>query len=185
MARIYYRCPDCLIIVTLDKPHHERFFCGNCKSNRPFVFLGEVRQDKLVKIETRCPCDDRCTSAKGPNCDCQCGGANHGAGWLDIVVSISGIPAITPSDQGRKYLAAWHDFNDRVDAVTEQVKQRYGDDFNRFVNREFIANKQTWWMLRNFFESIRAARALKSAHGRVKAIEKIRESLSKSSQIAA
>lgn len=24
-------------------------------------------------------CDARCTGATGPNCDCSCGGANHGA----------------------------------------------------------------------------------------------------------
>ena len=24
-------------------------------------------------------CDARCTGATGPNCECQCGGANHGA----------------------------------------------------------------------------------------------------------
>lgn len=27
-------------------------------------------------------CDPRCTGAIGPNCSCQCGGANHGANWL-------------------------------------------------------------------------------------------------------
>lgn len=26
-------------------------------------------------------CDARCTSARGHNCECQCGGVNHGAGW--------------------------------------------------------------------------------------------------------
>lgn len=31
---------------------------------------------------TDCPCDGRCTSAKGPNCDCSCGGANHGSDYL-------------------------------------------------------------------------------------------------------
>jgi len=27
-------------------------------------------------------CDSRCMGAKGPNCDCQCGGANHGRAYL-------------------------------------------------------------------------------------------------------
>lgn len=31
---------------------------------------------------TDCPCDGRCTSAKGPNCDCSCGGKNHGGDYL-------------------------------------------------------------------------------------------------------
>jgi hypothetical protein len=27
-------------------------------------------------------CDSRCTSAKGADCECGCGGANHGSDWL-------------------------------------------------------------------------------------------------------
>ena len=29
-------------------------------------------------VETDTPCDERCTSAKGPDCNCSCNGANHG-----------------------------------------------------------------------------------------------------------
>ena len=29
-----------------------------------------------------CVCDARCTHARGPHCDCSCGGANHGAGLV-------------------------------------------------------------------------------------------------------
>ncbi len=58
---------------------------------RPFILNG-------VAVSSRCPehgvyrlrplaarfvesvaCDARCTSARGPKCDCSCGGANHGA----------------------------------------------------------------------------------------------------------
>lgn len=28
------------------------------------------------------PCDARCLYAKGPDCECSCGGANHGAGHV-------------------------------------------------------------------------------------------------------
>lgn len=28
------------------------------------------------------PCDHRCTSARGHNCECSCGGVNHGRDWL-------------------------------------------------------------------------------------------------------
>ncbi len=28
------------------------------------------------------PCDERCTNATGSDCECSCGGANHGATWL-------------------------------------------------------------------------------------------------------
>jgi hypothetical protein len=58
---------------------------------RPFILNG-------VAVSARCPdhgvyrlqllrgrvvatitCDARCTTARGPKCDCSCGGANHGA----------------------------------------------------------------------------------------------------------
>ena len=26
-------------------------------------------------------CSDKCRTAKGPSCECSCGGMNHGAGW--------------------------------------------------------------------------------------------------------
>jgi hypothetical protein len=29
-------------------------------------------------VVTECPCDARCTGAKGHTCECSCGGANHG-----------------------------------------------------------------------------------------------------------
>ncbi len=28
-------------------------------------------------------CDARCQYAKGPDCECSCSGANHGAGWIE------------------------------------------------------------------------------------------------------
>lgn len=58
---------------------------------RPFILNG-------IAVSARCPdhgvyrlqslrgrvvesvaCDARCTGARGPKCDCSCGGANHGA----------------------------------------------------------------------------------------------------------
>lgn len=39
----------------------------------------EVRVSPIRGTVTDHECDSRCTSAKGPNCECSCGGANHGA----------------------------------------------------------------------------------------------------------
>lgn len=33
----------------------------------------------IVNVDKRC--DGRCMGATGPNCECSCGGANHGASW--------------------------------------------------------------------------------------------------------
>src|SRR6266550_1112477 len=51
------RCPKCT--------------CNLPKSNRVNGHYNEAHK-----------CDARCRGAKGPNCDCQCGGENHGANYL-------------------------------------------------------------------------------------------------------
>jgi hypothetical protein len=37
-----------------------------------------MKMDVIKGFKTEHVCDARCTSAKGPNCECSCGGANHG-----------------------------------------------------------------------------------------------------------
>lgn len=43
----------------------------------PTARLADFRPYK-GPIETETPCDARCTGAKGPDCNCMCGGLNHG-----------------------------------------------------------------------------------------------------------
>lgn len=45
--------------------------CPFCGSNR-------VKQNVITGKINDTPCDGRCTSARGHNCECSCGGANHG-----------------------------------------------------------------------------------------------------------
>lgn len=41
-----------------------------------------VTENAVKGIQTDKKCDSRCTHAKGHNCECACGGANHGSGRL-------------------------------------------------------------------------------------------------------
>jgi hypothetical protein len=50
--------------------------CPECQG-RIYVKSSEVEGHLSEK-----KCDARCTGARGPHCDCSCGGTNHGAGWL-------------------------------------------------------------------------------------------------------
>ena len=45
--------------------------CGHCMTYG--VLVAHVVEDHA--------CDARCTGARGPSCDCSCGGANHGRAW--------------------------------------------------------------------------------------------------------
>lgn len=54
--------------------------------SRDFVLCphcGREMSAKLIKgIKTDHECDARCMASKGPNCECSCGGANHGKSWV-------------------------------------------------------------------------------------------------------
>jgi hypothetical protein len=59
---------------------------------------GRVMTSGQIQASTRpeVRCDARCIGARGFQCDCSCGGANHGAGWSQLgapLSSILGVPA--------------------------------------------------------------------------------------------
>lgn len=93
--RDFWRCPTCLSVWSTDDcprtPH-----CSLCEIEAEH--MGEVHRFRLRQMETYCPCDARCTNAIGPNCECSCGGTNHGKGLLLRWVDAGGIPTITPPD---------------------------------------------------------------------------------------
>ena len=45
----------------------------------PHKIMGRVYRSRLVDSAEVPPCDGRCTSARGPSCDCPCDGKNHGS----------------------------------------------------------------------------------------------------------
>lgn len=174
-GRAFYRCPDCLVIVTTEKAVPYGFFCDNCKTDlhsARFEFLGTVYQDKLVNLEDRCPCDERCTSARGPNCDCKCGGVNHGAGFDTVLVEVGGVPMATQAHKAAQNLGAWHCFNDRCEALELRAEQVFGEDFKRFLRRESINNRERYGDIYGVCAGLRKARALKSHAGRFASLDK-------------
>lgn len=48
----------------------------HCLCDRPLEFKRMHGRHSETK-----KCGARCLSATGPNCECQCGGKNHGGGW--------------------------------------------------------------------------------------------------------
>ena len=48
-----------------------------CPEHNKGLRFGELS----ARIAESVPCDRRCTHARGHNCECSCGGANHGAAW--------------------------------------------------------------------------------------------------------
>jgi len=181
-TRHFYRCNDCLSVVTVDEelPWYvdeqgigRKGKCGACDGW--IEYLGRTQRTRLVRDEDRCPCDARCTFARGPNCDCRCGGANHGSqAWVRVVVDAGGIPIVqTPHDAAGKAEQYW----DLVEAARTAVEQRY---------ERFFAMKRAGEYLRpgdfseyldgcGWYRAIGAAQKMRSHAGRNKKLARIAE----------
>jgi len=79
----FVRCCDCLAVVAVPDGEMPRRIvrdgypvCGACGGR--VESMGQVHRDRLVVVSERSVCDDRCTCARGPSCDCKCGGKHHG-----------------------------------------------------------------------------------------------------------
>lgn len=78
----YATCPTCGHTPYAETDEHGRLIYGHQPRDRYHHVMGKVgrtRAGRLLTPEERSPCDGRCTNARGPNCDCRCGGANHGS----------------------------------------------------------------------------------------------------------
>ena len=145
-SRYFIRCTDCLTIAAIDVNPGEfsiaELRCAAC--NGQIESMGRVHLDRLVHVEHRCACDSRCQSARGPHCDCSCGGKNHGSTVLvTIVHDAGGIPRVQmmKPEKARQIAREYHDAIEAVLAVTDalRARRRAGEflpraDFDRLLN---------------------------------------------------
>lgn len=95
--RWFVRCTTCLAVSAVDEhPNIGDWQCGIC--NGSFENMGRVERDRLIHEHHEAICDERCTSARGPICNCHCGGQHHGSHRVVRVVRDAGkIPTVTPN----------------------------------------------------------------------------------------
>lgn len=116
VSRHCYRCTDCLAVWFVEGKFERRMDCA-CGS--PAEYMGRVRQEVLVKTETRCACDGRCTNAFGPSCDCSCGGKNHGTG---AVVEVEYVAGAVPKAKNAPCLIRKLEFRQAVEDLTKKLE---------------------------------------------------------------
>jgi hypothetical protein len=136
-SRHFYRCGDCLSVVAVDAPRAQELAC-TCGGK--YSHLGRVSPwGSLIQTQQRCACDARCTHATGPNCDCQCGGENHGTGRLiEVITSEAGVPTVTPPDA--KALERAAEVREAVRKAREALHRKYGELFRAKADGHYIAN---------------------------------------------
>ena len=110
MANVIYNCKRCKTARRVEymegKPGYLYRVSSNgrqvpagvwikaCGGGKPTVYGGDTEVGLCVtcgrameygevagRFNPEHKCDARCTSARGHNCECQCGGENHGAAW--------------------------------------------------------------------------------------------------------
>lgn len=75
-------CPECGNTPPVEYDRQGRVQLSTWQSvySKYHTVMGKVgSKNRLMETEERCKCDARCTNARGPNCECSCGGANHGS----------------------------------------------------------------------------------------------------------
>jgi hypothetical protein len=99
MARMIYKCKNkaCKTVRTVEYPESRVISRGYGRTEREYFRMDSTGRKIVMGYEGKCACgsycdsgcvkgfvtehvcDARCTSATGFNCECQCGGKNHGA----------------------------------------------------------------------------------------------------------
>ncbi len=169
--RHFYRCIECLELTVIDGDQRYEILC-DCGAR--LDYMGHVHGDTLRIDTERSACDDRCTSATGPNCDCGCGGKNHGT---NRVVQVQIITGAVPRVAARANLAtrcaqvaAWQrailEARERADAATHGA-------ISAMQRREWIANKDLWWRATDLQKSIRKAAGYQTHKRRMAALAAI------------
>lgn len=186
--RHFFRCVECCNVFALEGPPAPRSHGWNgtrlpgalcpawirgvrcdCGGDR-LEWMGRVESDKLVRAEDRCPCDSRCTGARGPKCNCVCGGKNHGTGRVVRVTQVEGVPQIVDGglDERLAAVAAWkaarQAASDRVDADPTIAKMRAGT---------WIEDRKEWERANGLVSGLRASDRKKTLAGRMAALAKI------------
>lgn len=181
IPRNFYRCTDCLSVAAIDgKPlpmlRQDGEYCysyGRCQQcGGRIEHMGEVYRDRLIRVDLQCPCDARCTGALGPNCDCQCGGANHGSQALVTVRTDQGPIPILGIDNPKAAAQAIA-YRKLIDRFRSAWDARYGRVTRAKCQGEYLAGADFELYLNGGYKlaGLRAANELRSHAGRTRKLE--------------
>lgn len=184
VKRFFYRCADCLTVAaTMDKLPEARANwggnvptakCGACDGAIEFMGATEKSWQNYTTREVgiRPICDGKCISATGPNCECQCGGVNHGSGMVVPVYEYQGIPRLKVVDpKAADKAGIYRALLESVNAAWER-KYRWivAAKYQRYLDSsEFQTFLESGWKR----SAINVASAMRSHAGRNKKLSAI------------
>ena len=131
----------------------------------------------MHQVTVRSVCDNRCTSARGPGCECACGGKNHGSSlWVVETRDAGGIPRVTPRDGKAgairdEWRGALATFTAAFDA------SRFAGPVAAKRRGEWIADFGTYLAGERILDGQRKARHMTSQAGRLRALRELTAAL--------
>lgn len=154
----WYRCSDCLGVFTTPDTVCGKPLCGVCGGKCEFqgMTAHTVQHDAAA-------CDDRCITARGRNCECSCGGKNHGT-WRTVRITVqAGIAALGKPRDHAKLLAGVEAFRAAREAAREALDARFGDIFRLKSSGAYLSSEDFGRYLtgRDFASDVREACAAK------------------------
>lgn len=153
----YWKCKDCLSAFTVDKKIRPDI----CACGGDVYYMGAVTPDhkRFEKVGVKSACDERCTNAAGPLCNCQCGGPNHGTGKVVTFVIAEGWVVVDPFDDNSQKVA--DEFRKAVRDAKWRIIAKFGDAYQRYKQHVGFNPTENYWAMRS--ADIKLAKARKIA----------------------
>jgi len=169
MTRYYYRCSDCLSTVVLE----EKLPVVECACGGRLELLGPVTNvGRWRRVEDRPPCDGRCTGARGPKCDCSCGGKNHGTRLLVTVERDGGVARVRLPDP--EAIRRAEEYRAAIARVRQALARTFGYLYERFVAGQYVP-ETAYWFMRNVHTELQAISCLKTHTARMRRLAELAE----------
>lgn len=177
----FYRCKGCLSTVCVDRQLNDWKHdteSGNWYQPKPvcqlcderMLYQGQVNNGRVTNHHYGSPCDGRCTGAQGPDCDCQCGGANHGTGRVVKYTVDNGAAVVhtVPTAKAKKVAAEYKEALATAEAFIES-QPHYQD----YIRGHWISDKSAWWRIRGLRTQISKAASMKTHKRRMELLKEV------------
>lgn len=166
--RYCFKCADCIAVFFIedDDPNFERTTrqiecdCGGIAS-----LMGKVHRERVLQEEIVSVCDGRCTSAKGPSCNCHCGGANHGSGA--VVKIFRDVSNKIPKAHNDPNIGVAIEWRDGLRDAAERMTRTYGADVLEKYLQKVCIGWDLYARVHRDYKKMMAAKDMKTHKGRM------------------
>lgn len=152
----YHKCSDCLTAFTSTEKKIDY-----CDCNGDVTLMGQVHGCSYGVTVDKPACDGRCTHASGPECDCACGGANHGTGKVvQTTVILGKVKAVGLTEADIERANVYRKLRDYAQSIYD----------SRWGSNEYIPDRNDWRLKINAKNALDKIKKMRIYDQRTKAL---------------